>query len=66
MPPTQTDFLTSLPCPFNFDEAWEQKETRIVDNITIHFLGKENLITAKKIANRPPDQADIDEIRRVE
>lgn len=66
MPPTQIDFLTSLPCPFTFDEAWEQKETRVVDNTTIHFLGKENLITAKKIANRPQDQADLDEIRRVE
>jgi len=64
MPPTQIDFLTSLPCPFNFDEAWENRESRTTEGITIHFLGKSELITAKQIASRPQDLADLDEIRR--
>ncbi|MFC7338944.1 DUF6036 family nucleotidyltransferase [Haloferula chungangensis] len=66
MPPSQIDFLTSLPCPFNFDEAWENRESRVTEGITIHFLGKSELITAKKIASRPQDLADLDEIRRAE
>ena len=66
MPPSQIDFLTSLPCPFNFEEAWENRETRASGGITLHFLGKTELITAKKIANRPQDLADLDEIRRVD
>ena len=66
MPPSQIDFLTTLPCPFKFDEAWESRESRITDGITIHFLGKQELITAKQIANRPQDLADLDEIRRAE
>jgi len=66
MPPSQIDFLTSLPCPFSFDEAWEHRETVVSEGVTLHFLGKQELITAKKIANRPQDLADLDEIRRAD
>ncbi len=66
MPPSQIDFLTSLPCPFSFDEAWEHRQTEVSEGITLHFLGKQELIIAKKIANRPQDLADLDEIRRVD
>ena len=66
MPPSQIDFLTSLPCPFKFEDAWENRESRTIGGITLHFLGKTELITAKKIANRPQDLADLDEIRRVD
>ncbi|MEO5913229.1 MAG: hypothetical protein ABIS50_03280 [Luteolibacter sp.] len=66
MPPSQIDFLTSLPCPFNFEDAWQNRESRTSGGITLHFLGKTELITAKKIANRPQDLADLDEIRRVD
>lgn len=64
MAPTQIDFLTSLPCPYDCDQAWENRETRKTSGITLHFLGKAELILAKQIANRPQDLADLDEIRR--
>ncbi len=65
-PPCQIDFLTTLPSVPNFDEAWKQRTTQTVDNIPVHYLGKTDLITAKKSAGRPQDLADLDEINRAD
>jgi hypothetical protein len=66
MPPCQIDFLTSLPGIPDFDAAWDSRSTAMNEGISIHFLGKTHLISAKKLANRPMDLADLDEIRRAE
>lgn len=64
--PSQIDFLTSLPCPYTFADAWAVKSIGTVDGIPVYFLGKEELLIAKKAASRPQDLADIDEIRRAD
>jgi len=64
--PCQIDFLTLLPGSSPFDQAWEGRSTDTCDGIEVHYLGKKDLIAAKKCAGRPQDLADIDEIRRSE
>ena len=64
MPPSQIDFLTSLPGA-EFESAWAARATGEVNGIPVHFLGTSHLITAKTLAGRPQDLADIDELRRV-
>ena len=62
--PCQIDFLTSLPGFDDFDAAWANRCSAEADGIPIHFIGKTDLITAKTIAGRPQDLADLDELRR--
>lgn len=64
--PCQIDFLTSLPGVPCFKLAWEERSVEISEGIKIHYLGKDELIAAKKNASRPQDLADIDELRRSE
>jgi len=63
LPPSQIDFLTSLP-GVDFESAWEDRVEGESDGIRIPFLGVSQLITAKTLAGRPQDLADIDELRR--
>ncbi|MFK7911900.1 MAG: nucleotidyltransferase [Akkermansiaceae bacterium] len=65
-PPCQVDFLTSLPSVPDFDKAWEQRSTQNVDGIPVHYLGRDDLITAKKSAARPQDISDLDELDRAD
>ncbi len=64
--PCQIDFLTSLLGISDFDDAWANRSTKIADGIPVHHLGKNDLVTAKKLAGRPQDLADLDELRRAE
>lgn len=64
MPPCQIDFLTSLPGTSSFEDAWKNRSTGTEDGISIHFLGKPELIQAKETAARPQDLSDLDELRR--
>jgi len=64
--PCQIDFLTSLPGIPDFDAAWNIRSTATVDGIPIHYLGKTDLMCAKRTAGRPQDLADLDELRRAE
>ncbi len=64
MPPSQIDFLTSLPGA-DFPSAWEARVEGMSDGLLIPFLGIPHLIAAKTLAGRPQDLADLDELRRV-
>lgn len=64
--PSQIDFLTSLPCPFSFEDAWAAKTEGEAGGFKVFFLGKDELIIAKKTAGRLQDLADIEEIRRAD
>ena len=66
MPPCQIDFLTSLPGAPQFEAAWQRRTTGEDDGIPLHFLGKPELISAKTVAARPQDLADLDELRRID
>lgn len=63
MPPSQIDFLTSLPGT-DFETAWKDRVEGHSEGITIPFLGVSQLIAAKTLAGRPQDLADLDELRR--
>ncbi len=63
--PVLFDFLTSLP-EMRFPACWD---TRLVDEsegFPIHYLSKAASMRAKKLAGRPQDIADLDEIRRAD
>ncbi len=63
-PPNAIDFLTSVP-GLVFADAWLHRVTLTDFGFDVHYLGREDLITAKKAANRLQDQADIEELNRV-
>jgi hypothetical protein len=63
--PVLFDFLTSLP-GLIFDSCWQSRLIDEEEGFPISYLSKEALIKAKKIAGRPQDISDLDEIRRAE
>lgn len=63
LPPSQIDFLTSLPGA-EFDSAWEDRAEGRAGGLTVPFLGIPQLVAAKTLAGRPQDLADLDELRR--
>jgi len=65
LPPSQIDFLTSLPGS-DFKSAWKDHVEGRSDGVTIPFLGIPQLIAAKSLAGRPQDLADLDELRRAD
>lgn len=63
--PNQIDLLTVIP-GLQFDEAWKGHITTTEEGFPIYYLGKKDLIAAKKTAGRPQDLADIDELGRTD
>jgi hypothetical protein len=63
LPPSQIDFLTSLPGA-DFESAWKDHVEGKSGGVTVPFLGAPQLIAAKTVAGRPQDLVDIDELRR--
>ncbi len=61
--PVLFDFLTSLP-QMNFSHCWENKTSEQEKGFAVHYLGVNDLIRAKTIANRPQDLMDISDIKR--
>ncbi len=51
------DVLMDVPVPF--DELWNDKENRIVDDISVTIVSVEHLIQLKKYANRKQDLDDV-------
>ena len=63
-PPVQFDFLTSLP-GLDFMSAWEKRSVGKQGELEINFLGKEDLMIAKRAASRPQDLADLEELEGI-
>jgi hypothetical protein len=61
--PCEVDLLTSLP-GLEFPSCWENREFSDQDGLAIPYLGKADLVTAKRIAGRPQDLADLEELIR--
>jgi hypothetical protein len=61
--PVLFDFLTSLPKQ-RFTTCWKGRVTDDAEGFPIQYLGLASLIRAKKIAGRPQDISDLDEIKR--
>lgn len=65
VPPCEIDLLTSIP-GLEFRECWDNRVLSDQEGISIPYLGKADLITAKETAGRPQDLADLDELHRAE
>ena len=59
VPPSMINFLTTVP-GLDFESCWLNRVTVKLETVPYLFLGKQELITSKKIAGRPQDLADID------
>ena len=64
-PPCAFDFLTSI-LGLEFQPAWENRVASDEDGIPVWYLGKDDLIVAKKAVSRDQDLKDIEEIRRAD
>ncbi|MDA0813941.1 MAG: hypothetical protein O3C21_16320 [Verrucomicrobia bacterium] len=60
-PPVQLDFLTALP-GLEFSECWPAREESLIDDLRIPYIGRADLLRAKRAAGRRQDLADIEEI----
>jgi hypothetical protein len=61
--PVLFDFLTSLP-GFDFPSCWKRRSIDEDEGFPIHYLGLNDLISAKKLAGRLQDRMDLEEIER--
>ena len=57
-PPYRIDILTSVD-GVKFDEAWNRRIVVEVDNLSVPFISRDDLIANKKAAGRPQDIADV-------
>ena len=62
-PPNAIDFLTSVP-GLTFASCWPNRSTTNDLGFETHYLGRENLISAKLFAGRHQDKADVEELLR--
>ena len=64
-PPLRVDVLMSIP-GVTFAEAWQRKETVDVAGVAMHFISKEDLLTAKRASGRPQDLLDIENLEKAD
>jgi len=64
-PPLRVDIMMSIP-GIDFDEAWENREVVELDDLTIYFISRSDLIRAKEASARPQDMIDIDKLKKAE
>lgn len=62
--PMRIDILTAIE-PLAFDSAWTNRATIVVDGLSYPFLGREDLIRAKRAAGRPHDLRDIEALEQL-
>lgn len=63
--PLRIDILTTIDGISDFEEAFKERETSLVDNIKINFIGYSQLIKNKKASNRLQDQRDVKELNKI-
>ena len=64
-PPSQLDFLTSIP-GLVFSECWPDRVTAKIHGIPVFYISLSALIVAKQTASRAQDLADLEELRRID
>lgn len=58
-PPVRVDILMGIP-GIDFENAWKNKTEADFDGLSVLFIGKEDLIKAKRASGRPQDMIDAD------
>ncbi len=60
-PPTRVDILMGLK-GIEFEEAWQARVEADFDGITVFILSREHLIENKRLAGRPQDLMDVENL----
>ncbi|MDZ7800143.1 MAG: DUF6036 family nucleotidyltransferase [Trueperaceae bacterium] len=58
VPPMRVDVMMDVP-GIDFGDAWQQRDTIDVGGVPVHFIGKSDLVRAKKASGRPQDLLDV-------
>ena len=61
-PPGRIDVMMSID-GVEFDTAWKNRTLAVFRGVSVHFIGKDDLIHNKELAGRYQDLADIEKIR---
>ena len=61
-PPGRIDVMMSID-GVEFDTAWKNRTLAVIRGVSVHFIGKDDLIHNKELAGRYQDLADIEKIR---
>lgn len=64
-PPSAIDFLTSLGS-LDFASCYQNRIVETIENTAYPYLGRDDLISSKRIAGRPEDLADIRNLTMLE
>jgi hypothetical protein len=62
-PPLRVDVMMEIP-GVDFNEAWNRRNTVSIGENHIHFISREDLISAKIASGRDQDLKDIESIRK--
>ncbi len=61
--PLRLDIMMSIP-GIEFESAWSRRVEVKIDDLSIEFISKEDLIKAKITAGRPQDQIDAKNLKK--
>jgi hypothetical protein len=64
-PPLRVDIMMSIP-GVDFENAWKNREFVELDDFTIPFISRSDLIQAKEASGRPHDKIDIEKLKEAE
>jgi len=62
VPPSRVDVLMGIP-GLTFEDAWEHREEVILGGVPVPFIGRNDLVTAKRAAGRLQDQLDLEALQ---
>lgn len=60
-PPMRVDVMMDVP-GVDFVAAWPRRETVMIGDTPMHFIGKQDLIASKRAAGRPKDLLDLESL----
>jgi len=62
-PPFRLDIMMSIP-GVEFESAWEHREEVLLEELTIPFISRADLIKTKEASGRAQDLIDLEELRK--
>ncbi len=62
-PPMRVDVMMEV-SGIDFEDAWSRKNSISVDELTVHFISRDDLILSKLAAGREQDLKDVEILRR--
>jgi hypothetical protein len=63
--PLRVDIMMSIP-GIEFDEAWENRQIVLLDDLKILFISRSDLLKVKEASGRPQDEIDIEKLKQAE